>query len=156
MLAAFQYLQSEISAVVDHRDEEESMAFRALLSFLLSRPPTPAEPPSIEKMDEDAVMGEADVNMGDAAVIEEELSSVSKSFTNGHNHDAHSENTYEGRAAGVVAISSMEGSGRRTVDGDETHRQRTDVFERLLTFVDPSVKQPRADLVDLIRGGMDS
>lgn len=156
MIAALQYLQSEISAVVDHQDEEESAAFRRLLSFLLSRPPTPVKPLPVEKVDEDAVMGDADVNTADAA-ISGEPSSSSKSATNGLSHDLHNGNAYDkGRATGPTMPSTTEGSGRHTVDGDETHRQRTAVFERLLAFVDPSVKQPKADLVDLIRGGMDS
>jgi len=91
-MQALQYLQSDISSLVDQSDDTEASAFRALLSVLLTRPPTPT--------------GE-EAHMGDTPDV----------------------------------------GGR----DDQIHNLRTALFESLLVFVNPDAKQPKADLVDLLR-----
>jgi len=43
-LTALQYLQQDVSTVVNHNNDEESAGFQKLLSFLLSRPMSPISP----------------------------------------------------------------------------------------------------------------
>lgn len=133
-IVALQYLQSEISAVVDHQDEEESAAFRGLLSLLLSRPSTPIlsmttpspSPPPIP---------DASASLDDSRMHDLEGPPITTTtMTNGKDRSS----------------DAMKGN-----EDDELHKQRTAVFDRLLTFVDPRAKQPKADLVDLVRVGMD-
>lgn len=117
-LTALQYLQQDVSTVVNHNDEEESAAFQRLLSFLLSRPISPTSPcvpqlplphPTDARQEIINDTRNSDVEMTDAAA------------------------TY------VVVGTS------------ELHKQRIAAFDYLLGFIDPRAKQPKADIMDLIR-----
>lgn len=126
-LTALQYLQLEISTVVNHTNEEESAAFQRLLSNLLSRPMSPTSPTVSGRLplphpstafDEDGHSAngrglDPDVEMGD------ELSAT--------------------RIPGAALVSP------------ELHAQRLNAFNQLLTFIDPRAKQPKADIIDLVR-----
>lgn len=116
-LTALQYLQQDVSTVVNHNDEEESAAFQRLLSFLLSRPMSPVSPsvpqlPLPHPTDARQEIGNGprnlDVDMTDVA--------------------AHP-------FGGI----------------NELHKQRLAAFDHLLGFIDPRAKQPKADIMDLIR-----
>jgi len=120
-IEALQYLQSDISALVDHQDEDELSVFRGLLSLLLSRPSTPhgenpAQPPRTRDI---------------------EMTDILRSTTT--------------EPAPVTQQQSVAPKASETRDR-QRHAQRTATFEELLAYVDPKAKQPRVDLVDLVRG----
>ena len=119
-IEALQYLQSEISALVDHQDEDEISVFRSLLSLLLSRPSTPYETNSVQS----------------PAAHDMEMTDVSHSV-----------------AADPVPVTEQQPVTRKVAEArdKQRHVQRTATFEELLAYVDPKAKQPRANLVDLVR-----
>ncbi|KAF8320681.1 hypothetical protein DL93DRAFT_2152600 [Clavulina sp. PMI_390] len=120
-LVALQYLQLEVSAAVDHNDEDESASFQRLLSLLLSRPMSPTSPtasmqiplphPTDNPADIDMRIDEVHANGGIAGESESHASKISP----------------------------------------ELHAQRMEAFEQLLAFIDPRAKQPKADIMDLVR-----
>jgi hypothetical protein len=117
-LTALQFLQQDVSTVVNHNDEEESAAFQRLLSFLLSRPMSPISPsvpqlPLPHPTDARQEIGNgtrnSDIEMTDVTITH------------------------------TFAQTS------------ELHKQRLAAFDHLLGFIDPRAKQPKADIMDLIR-----
>lgn len=121
MVKALQYLQADISSVVDHDDEAEATAFRSLLTHLMSRPPTPRVTKSQNLLDEDS-------RMEDAA------------STNGNNDLELKNGPSQEAPPGSEGASSM-----------ERDRQRQAVFDALLAFIDPHDQEPTVDLMDLVR-----
>lgn len=133
-LSALQYLQLEVSTVVNHSDEEESAAFQRLLSILLSQPMSPISatttspqwplPHPTDNPRENTPM-DADVEMQD-------------------------EPSVPPSAPVAVAVDGAS-AGTELTTSPELHAQRLAAFDQLLAFVDPRAKQPKADIMDLVR-----
>lgn len=139
-MKALAFLQTEVSSVVDHSNAEEAEAFRNLLSHLLSMPPggsssmTPAE-----DLGEDR-----DTPMRSSAGTplpyqDEEIAEATKAGQ----QSTETAVTYEEDLVEAAMNVGCRPSPTR-------FRQRTQVFERLLTFVDADAKQPDKSLLDLI------
>ncbi|EED81562.1 predicted protein [Postia placenta Mad-698-R] len=111
---ALTFLQREVSAVVDHRIQEEAHDFHSLLSHLLAVPP-----------------GTSSENMPNTEAPREEL--------------------MDGPPALVY---TMEVDPQETSRGDSPSparfKQRTELFEKLLVFVNTSAKEPEKDLSELV------
>lgn len=118
---ALQYLQSDISALVDHQDEDEISVFRGLLSLLLSRPSTPYGANPVQSP---------------------------------HTHDIEMTDVLRSATTDPVPVTQQQlvTQTASEVRDRQRHAQRTAIFEELLAYIDPKAKQPRADLVDLVRG----
>lgn len=134
-LTALQYLQSEVSSVVNHHSEKESAAFQKLLTFLLSRPMSPIAPSRPQSLPHPtdhhkAVEDAADVDMSEDAAT----AADSKAFP----------------LSGAMARASLGGEADGT-RSDELYNQRLKCFDSILEFVDPKAKQPKTDLVDLVK-----
>ncbi|EKM48670.1 uncharacterized protein PHACADRAFT_108484, partial [Phanerochaete carnosa HHB-10118-sp] len=133
-IKALSYLQTEVSAVVDHNDAEETKEFRALLAHLLS--PAGTETPLTKKR------------------LREEDSPTAppKSFDDDEPMtDAHAISPPEPRSV----VSMQEDPAEQKLDracpaSPERFRQRTGVFEQLMAFVNSDAKQPDKDLIRLI------
>ncbi|CAL1706336.1 unnamed protein product [Somion occarium] len=149
---ALSYLKTEVSAVVNHSDPDEGSLFRSLLSHLLtpsfakqhdassslasgpsaakgrSRPDTPSN-----GIDEDATMTDSDAEPSSSGVTTPISSSVLLTLR------LFEEDPSETRAQGEVPPPSA-----------ARYRQRTQVFEELLQFVNEDVRQPDRDLLELI------
>ncbi|TCD65351.1 hypothetical protein EIP91_002790 [Steccherinum ochraceum] len=143
---ALAYLQTEVSSVVDHSDPEEAKVFRSLLSHLLtptskstSASSTPPQddadtqkrkrsiPDSVGDLaDEDEVM----VELSDASADELEESPPVVSFQRDPD-----ESTW---------------AGNRPSPNPERYKQRTEVFENLMKFVNEDARQPVQNLWDMI------
>ncbi|OCH88092.1 hypothetical protein OBBRIDRAFT_780673 [Obba rivulosa] len=146
---ALAYLQKEVSAVVNTSDAEEAQNFRALLSHLLSRPASPSMVPEnpadarqplhngtrnetrgervtspMDLADEDAEMPDADVTIGPTTI-----------------------------PRGLLITLEQDPDERNHTESPPSparYRQRMQVFERLLVFINQDAKQPDNDLLNLI------
>lgn len=130
-IKALSYLKTEVSAVVDHSDAEETKSFRALLAHLLS----PQAPPTRKRSREDdspapsARSLDTDEPMADAPAV----SSPDCKSVVSLQEDAEEQKLERARPA-----------------SPEQYRQRTEVFEHLMAFVNADAKQPDKDLIRLI------
>lgn len=130
-IKALSYLKTEVSAVVDHSDAEETKSFRALLAHLLS----PQAPPTRKRSREDdspapsARSLDTDEPMTDAPAV----SSPDCKSVVSLQEDAEEQKLERARPA-----------------SPEQYRQRTEVFEHLMAFVNADAKQPDKDLIRLI------
>lgn len=129
-ITALQYLQTEVSSVVNHTSEEESAAFQKLLTFLLNQPMSPMKdapsplPP-----------------MNGASHVHSDLDLENETGVNGANRGDRD----------VEMGSQGHGGDIDKEQDDELRKQRLVCFDAILEFVDPKAKQPKADLVDLVK-----
>ncbi|THH29268.1 hypothetical protein EUX98_g4922 [Antrodiella citrinella] len=148
-VTALAYLQTEVSSVVDHSDSEEARVFRSLLSHLLTPAPklmpglTPLEhsnsatqkrkrsPEEVMIVDEDEVMEEEpeDATDRDNGMDAEPIHPV-VSFQ----RDATEE------------LSDVD----HPYPSPERYKQRTEVFEQLMKFINEDARQPEQNLWDMI------
>ena len=140
-IKALSYLQTEVSAVVDHSDAEEAAVFRSLLAHLLSPSSSTTEPSYTRKRSredspaESAPGSEDDPMAGSQSPVRPSAGGVST----------------EPRSV----TSLLEDPVERKSHVDEPvsaarYAQRREVFELLMKFVNADAKQPDKDLVRLI------
>lgn len=152
-MQALTYLQTDISALVNHSDEEESAQFRSLLTHLLSqssRNPTTAPAAAAPQYG----------GVGPVAAYED----------GDGDEDTHMDGVAEPTPLTPIAtppaapklsraqsiFSPLTSPPQPEVDQatkdmeKERHRRRNEIFEEVLRFFDPSSKQPQTDLLDLI------
>ncbi|KZT71745.1 hypothetical protein DAEQUDRAFT_776737 [Daedalea quercina L-15889] len=135
---ALAFLQAEVSSVVDHSNAEEAEAFRNLLAHLLSLPPDGTPAIISTDQEKDAPMRSPngtpiprqDEGMADTTRVEQPVPSrVAVTYA----EDPLEEAKYGGSHPSPARF-----------------KQRTQVFERLLVFVNADAKQPNRSLVDVI------
>jgi hypothetical protein len=141
LVEALNYLQTDVSSVVDHDDENESAVFRGLLEHLLT-PASLAEDtqPQANGADEP---GE-DESAGDDASAGSETPKSSSS------PPSHLRQTLCAAEDPVERQTGVESESRKTPVLGARYTQRTEVFESLLEFVGNEDKQPQGDLVELV------
>jgi hypothetical protein len=158
---ALNFLQTEVSSVVDHNDPQETEIFRSLLSHLLAPPPAtdPSEalrsdvhfptPPRkrtrpntpdeswTNRLDEDEVMGDPATSVSADAIAPKTRNPV--------------------RVISSQALRGMEDAEERMSRNDGgrplpalRYEQRTRIFECLLEFVGEDSKQPSGNLVNMV------
>ena len=165
---ALSYLQTEVSAVVDHGDEEEARLFRSLLAHLLAPPP----PGSTKKLAADNRPSRLQPLVEKYTPEEGSPMKVvpTESETNGHTREVDVEECMRvdrqpvqehGTADSVggdalrPAVSMEEDPIEREVNGgkppsSERYKERTTVFEQLMAFVNEDAKQPDKDLFSMV------
>ena len=142
-IKALSYLQTEVSAVVDHGDADEATIFRSLLSHLLSPSSSASETSHTRKRSredspvEPTKTWEQDDPMADAS------SPVRTSVTDAL------------KTAPKSVVEMQEDPEERRVNGGKPisaarFKQRTAVFEQLMEFVNTDAKQPAKDLVQFV------
>ena len=167
-IKALSYLQTEVSAVVDHSDPDETSLFRSLLAYLLAPPdgddvageghaPTRLEPPprstspgqlspmKVDPTDKTSEMHteDTDESMGEEAAVEHSL------ITSDADDEADPAPTKTGRQPVV----SMEedpieaGIAGGRAPSAKRYEERTAVFEQLMVYVNEDAKQPDKDLL---------
>ncbi|KAJ3533193.1 hypothetical protein NM688_g7313 [Phlebia brevispora] len=169
-IKALTYLQTEVSAVVDHSDAEETRVFRSLLSHLLVPSPfsvtknedtetTPVAPAKRRySNEEDSPMkvspegSSADIGSQEGKMDKDEDMEESPSASE---HKAPSEGVATTDAPRPVVSMEEDPIERELVGGKapsaELYRERTAVFEQLMTFVNEDAKQPDKDLLKMIK-----
>lgn len=140
---ALAFLQTEVSSVVDHSNAEEAEAFRNLLSHLLSLPPggtsstTSAAVASDADEDKDTPM-----RSSASTPLPPQDEEIIDTATAGQQSLETAVTYEEDPVEEAMGIDSRPSPAR--------FRQRTQVFERLLTFVNAGAKQPEKNLLDSI------
>lgn len=119
---ALSFLQGQVSAVVDHDDDNESAVFRSLLSHLLSQSRRTAEGSTPHQR----VVG----------------SSHSTTSSGSSPTALHSYTDIEDPLEQI-------GDGQRALTGSR-FRQRTEVYQELLKFLPEGEKEPTGSLLELI------
>jgi len=162
---ALRFLQTEVFAVVDHTNPEETSTFRALLAHLFSTPVTT----------DDISAESASTSKEVAAELSEEPpkkrsrpNTPDETWTS--RLDDEDEDDEEIPDEGVSVAMTLSGQKRRhamlLMDEDpeeialrdsstkplsaERFRQRTEVFESLLQFIGEDEKQPMGSLLNMV------
>ena len=151
-IKALTFLQTHVAAVVNHADPEEAKLFRALLSAnLLATPPRPSvsgsgpgtSTPRAAPAPESSARGDTDSppprkrsRPSSPAMGADAAPPSSSSST---------------RTTSVIRfdVDPVETSEGGSPPSPERYRQRTQMFERLLVFVDESAREPDVNLVDM-------
>ncbi|KAL5523551.1 hypothetical protein ACEPAG_7724 [Sanghuangporus baumii] len=165
-VGALAFLQNEVSAVVNHEDNEESAIFRSLLTHLLARPPVPLSSTSSGPSASSAVLRDrldspASSNSGsgewtselpgrrdeDVVMTDGSRTSVTpqqRSSASAHSHTGET-------LAGEDDPYELSLRGGKPLNGAR-FAQRTEVFESLLRFIGRAgrAKQPEGSLLDML------
>ncbi|KAI9062824.1 hypothetical protein FKP32DRAFT_1572733 [Trametes sanguinea] len=136
-IKALTFLQTKVSEVVDHDDPEEAKAFRSLLSthLLSAFPPVPpADPtPSARPASEASPSGEREDSPPPRKRSRPSSPVAAAS-----------------RPASVVRWEKDPSEEEGGAPSPQRYRQRTEVFERLMVFINEDAKQPDKNLIDMI------
>ncbi|KAF7428082.1 hypothetical protein PC9H_007301 [Pleurotus ostreatus] len=161
---ALHFLQNNISGVVNHSDPEEAEVFRSLLTHLLS----PSIPPSFPVSTSTAQPSAAIIYDGDdegSPSIELSRSTTPEGtwtdcLVEDDLEDSKMEETPTEVIRSITAeiMQAVEDPMEKSIRGEEEElsgpkfRQRTEVFEVLLSYIDPQAKQPDGYLPDMMVG----
>lgn len=151
-IKALGFLQTDVSSVVDHNNDTEASDFQSLLVHLFAAPappPVAALTQNIPSENESRIptpsssgcSGEGPWTNGSAQASEEDAMMADASTEAvGERSDTFMgvNDPYEVALRGDAALS------------DERFQERTKVFEKLLTFVNPECKQPEGNLLDIL------
>lgn len=147
-LKALSYLQTEVSAVVDHGNPEEATVFRALLSHLLLPPGSDIPAPLTRKRtrEDSPIASTRPSNSEDdpmtafssPAGMESPPTQDAEQDSTRHSLISFAEDPDE-----IAPTSGNPPSAMR-------FRQRTTVFEQVMTFINADARQPEKDLLLMI------
>lgn len=151
---ALTFLQTQVSSVVDHSNSQEQEVFRSLLTHLLALPPklpptqsTSATPSGSTRRSEFDAARDAEKRLSQSIGLHE---------------DEEMKDSTDNRACVETTAAAVESQIRPEEEPQEVaapvsadpstarFKQRTQVFEKLLTFVNEDAKQPDKNLLDLI------
>lgn len=133
-IKALNFLQTEVSSVVDHQDPHESEIFRTLLTYLLSPSST----------------------LSDVEIESERLPPRKRSRPNTPEEDMTVPDQFVAPKTQLlfsVTTDSLLANADALEGNEQTasrFKQRSDVFESLLEFVSDHAKQPAGSLLDLV------
>lgn len=150
-VAALAFLQNDVSAVVNHDDPEEANVFRSLLSHLLAGPPitplAPTDMPIIEPPRNIDSPTSTDSGSG-------EWTNTFHRDEDAEMDDLHAGSSFSETTIGMSHLGNDDPyelllrGGKRL--SDERFKQRTEVFESLLKFIDKAEVQPSESLLDVL------
>ncbi|KIY73013.1 hypothetical protein CYLTODRAFT_342854 [Cylindrobasidium torrendii FP15055 ss-10] len=138
-IQALGYLQNDVSNVVDHADSEETDVFRSLLTHLMT-PSLPISEPETPPSDRDlSPRKKSRPNTPEDAWTSEIECALTPRLTTNK----------------LDMLDALPDPLERRENADaemdaERFRQRTQLFEAILEYVDADAKQPDKDLVDLV------
>ena len=171
-IKALTFLQTRVAAVVNHSDPDEAKVFRALLSahllsaptratiaapsFATSRSTTPGPhttptPAAAASASSGAAPASAVIEVGAEAEhdVDQPPRKRSRPSTPAHAPDIKTDVESVIRYEADPGELAGEG-GAGSTPSPERYKQRTQMFERLLAFVDEGAKQPDTNLVDML------
>ncbi|OBZ70545.1 Muskelin [Grifola frondosa] len=145
-IQALTFLQTQVSSVVDHSDVEETKTFRSLLSYLLAAPPQPTP----TRSGTPAASGSGSGMDGEDS-SPSWIRSSSDSLVDVHTSSS-KRSRPEAASPSVVRMEEdpVETTAGHTAPSPARFHQRTQLFERLLAFVNEDAKQPDENLLDLV------
>ncbi|KAM0749031.1 hypothetical protein T439DRAFT_327521 [Meredithblackwellia eburnea MCA 4105] len=135
-LAALTYLQTTLSSVVDHTDEDEASAFRACMAALLAAPSNSS--------------GEGEVLDDSEMGSSPSCSSSSQDGDGDEEVEGMNESMLSSQTSAVLAMKEGE-----TTLTSELYEHRHRLFEELLDFFPDCERQPREDLRDMAQSRRD-
>lgn len=157
---ALNFLQAEVSSVVDHNDPEETEVFRSLLTHLLAPAPTTFTPTSpIPSLDADTVDSSPPRKRSRPNTPEEKWTDHldDDDITPGTPKQAAMNADRAAQSVSAHALRAVEDPLERRVDSSSAESlsaarftQRNEVFENLLEFISENDKQASGSLLDLV------
>ena len=137
-IKALTFLQTRVSAVVNHDDPEEAQVFRSLLSaHLLAAPPRPTPPSRAATPVSPGGARSGSLESGRAdSPPPRKRSRPSSPMPSG--------------SGSVIRFDEDPVEKGGNPPSPERYRQRTQMFERLLAFVNDDAKQPDENLLDML------
>jgi len=150
-VTALAYLQTEVSSVVDHLDSEETRVFRSLLSHLLTPPPKAIPGPTTPVYPDLATQKRKRSSAETTAFDEDEWMDEASETTS--DSDTHKQAELPGPVISFQRDDAEEafvGAGDHPSPSPERYKQRTEVFEKLMKFVNEEARQPEQNLWDMI------
>lgn len=146
-MQALTYLQTDISALVNHSDEEESAQFRSLLTHLLSQSSRATQTPAVAEPQYVGGVGPvAAYEEGDEDIQMDSDTPITPTST--PPTALKSQPLFPSSPSSLLPPPEIDQATREMEK--ERHRRRNEIFEEVLRFFDPSSKQPQTDLLDLI------
>lgn len=169
-IKALNYLQTEVSSVVDHSNAEETSVFRSLLGYLLvpsessgfKKPPTRDDVPSRLEIPAGLATGESSpmkIVSPENEPEGESIMFVAKDEEMGEFVASPTSTDVDSKESTVPAprqaVTMQADPIEREISGGkapsaEIFKERTDVFEQLMVFVNDDAKQPDKDLIKLV------
>jgi len=163
---ALNFLQTEVSLVVDHSDVDEAESFRSLLSYLLARKPSttshsrapssasrPAESiidaPPRKRTRPNTPVGSWTNTLDEGEIMRNFALSTSPVTVAEPRDCIHSTSAHALRAEEDFEELKMRDGVTAALSGKK-FAQRTEVFEVLLKFIAEEHKQPSKSLLDII------
>ena len=135
-IKALTFLQTKVSAVVNHDDPQEAQAFRSLLSaHLLSAFPRPAPGDTASSSRPTSVAGPSTAR-ADSPPPRKRSRSSSPARTSDD--------------GSIIRWERDPCESEGTAPSPERFRQRTEMFERLMAFINEDAKEPDRDLLDIL------
>lgn len=144
LVKALDYLKTDVSAVVNHSDREETILFRSLLAHLLT-PPSTASSSSLS-IGKKRSRPHSPTRMED----EEDMVVVEPESSGQDTHDQSHVATTSGLRLYEEDNSEVNIRGDAAVPSGARYKQRMHVFEELLKLMNEDARQPENDLLDLI------
>ena len=150
---ALAFLQNEVAAVVDHDSMEEAAVFRSLMSHLLTPPPPPSVPAEATMTEAEGI-SEPSTPSDDAVWTselpdDEDTVMVDASLEVGAPKPPKVVKASGTRSAGRDDSYELQLRGGRPL-AESVFQQRTQVFEKLLEFVNADAKQPSGSLLEML------
>ena len=144
---ALWFLQNEVASVVNHSDAEEAESFRTLLTHLLSSQPMPASPlvssRDIQERPDETLPLRKRTRPNTPEESPERTSGAEGEITDAR--DATSRKNVAEKL--LEKRDPLESS--TSVLSERQFRERNEVFESILQFIDEDEKQPTGNLLDL-------
>ncbi|KAK7692405.1 hypothetical protein QCA50_004030 [Cerrena zonata] len=144
LVKALDYLKTDVSAVVNHSDREETILFRSLLAHLLTPPSTASS--SSSSIGKKRSRPHSPTRMED----EEDMVVVEPESSGQDTHDQSHVATTSGLRLYEEDNSEVNIRGDAAVPSGARYKQRMHVFEELLKLMNEDARQPENDLLDLI------
>ncbi|KAI0335160.1 hypothetical protein GY45DRAFT_1317686 [Cubamyces sp. BRFM 1775] len=136
-IKALTFLQTKVSAVVNHDDPQEAQAFRSLLSaHLLSAFPRSAPGETASSSSRPTSVAGPSTAREDSPPPRKRSRSSSPARTSDD--------------ASIIRWERDPCEAEGTAPSPERFRQRTEMFERLMVFINEDAKQPDKDLLDVL------
>ena len=145
---ALNFLQTQVSSVVDHANVKETEMFRSLLTHLLS-PASHSRPPSSPVKRDESREASSRPRKRSRAERHDTGEWTSK-LPQGDSHGYASDETLRLRDVVDPLESVVRGEEADSTLTGARYSQRTEVFENILKFIVDSEKQPTESLLDLV------
>lgn len=150
-IKALTFLQTRVSSVVNHEDPEEAKTFRSLLSAHLLAVPTRAPPPSASGFATPTTSTASASTFSSGREMGRTDTPPPRKRSRPSTPDPEP-GPEVSSSTSLIRYDEDPAEAGSNPPSPERYRQRTQMFERLLVFVDEEAKQPDQNLMEMLSG----